>query len=382
MNYSRLLNLYPETEKRSILLLGPRQTGKSTLLRQAFPEARYYNLLYSDVFFRMQADPSILRQELAAASDNDSLVIIDEIQKLPVLLDEIQVLIDEKGRRFIMTGSSARKLKSGGANLLGGRARVRYLFPFVSAEIPDFDLSRALSWGCLPPVYLSDEPEEDLRAYCGTYLREEIQAEALVRKLEGFSRFLAVAGLSNGLEINYEKLAGVCSVPARTVREYTSLLVDTLVACTLDPWQRGGKRKAVSRSKLYFFDLGVARVLAGKPVPSPNTAEWGSALEQFVFQELRAWLSYNRDDRSLTYWRTVDGREVDFVLGDDYAVEVKAANRLTAADFRGLREIAKEKSWKGRVLVCREPSERLTDDGVLVVPIEVFLARLWSGGFK
>lgn len=307
----------------------------------------------------------------------DEPVIIDEIQKLPIILDEVQALIDQ-GVRFVLTGSSARKLKTGGVNLLGGRARMRNLYPFVSAELTDFSISKAIRHGLLPSIWNSDEPEEDLRAYCGLYLKEEILAESIVRRLEGFFRFLAAAGMSNGKEMNFENIARDCAVPARTVMEYVAVLNDTLLATLLEPWKHGCRRKPVSRAKLYFFDLGVARVLAGKPTPAEHTAEWGECLEQLIFQELRAWLSYRADTRQLSYWRTYDNREVDFIVGSELAIEVKAARKVQERDLKGLRDIAAEGSWCARLLVCREPVARLTDDGILILPVEDFLTRLWS----
>ncbi len=233
----------------------------------------------------------------------------------------------------------------------------------------------------LPPVWLSDAPQEDLEAYCGTYLKEEIQAEALVRRLDGFSRFLKVASLSNALELNFESLARDCGVPARTVREYASILTDTLVATLLEPWRQGTKRKPVSSAKLYFFDVGVARVLAQRKPAQAESREWGLALEQLIFQELRAWVAYDGQNRPLTYWRTTDGREVDFVVGDELAVEVKATRKVTEPDLKGLREIAHEGPWKARVVVCQEPVARQTDDGIVVLPVHDFLARLWAGAW-
>ncbi len=247
---------------------------------------------------------------------------------------------------------------------MGGRARLRHLFPFVTSELEaqdgDYSLSKILCWGLLPPVWLSESPEEDLVAYCGTYLKEEIQAEALVRNLIGFSRFLTVAGLSNGTQLNYEALAKDCGVPAR----------------------HGKSRKPVATSKLYFFDGGVARVLAGRPVPQPGSAEWGLALEHLIFQELRAWLGYRNSQQPLCYWRTVDQREVDFIVGDELAIEVKAAARINDRDLKGLRDLAHEATFKNRLLVCQEPEARMTEDGILILPVKQFLARLWLGEWE
>jgi len=383
MDYTRLLDLRATVAQRSIFLLGPRQTGKSTLLKTTFPKASHFNLLHTDVFFRFQSNPARLRQEIRELPPSQEPIIIDEVQKLPILLDEVQALIDEGGRKFILTGSSARKLKAGGANLLGGRARMRQMFPFVSAEVAGtpslLNLNKALSFGMLPPIWLSDSPQEDLEAYCGTYLKEEIQAEALVRRLEGFSRFLQVAGLGSGQELNYESLARDCGVPPRTVREYVAILTDTLLAIPLEPWRHGLKRKPVASVKVYFFDLAVARTLAGRRPPQVDSSEWCMALEHFVFQELRAWLSYHGGNRPLTYWRTTDHREVDFILGDEVAIEVKASAKIQDSDLKGLRALAEEQPWQARLVVCQEAVPRRTDDGIQILPVGEFLNRLWAG---
>lgn len=377
----RLLDIRKITEHKSVLLLGPRQTGKSTLLRELFPDAPYYNLLLTDVFFRLHQEPSRIRQEILALQNVTGPIIIDEIQKLPVLLDEVQALIDSKGLSFVLTGSSARKLKTGGANLLGGRARLKMLRPFVYSELSDYSIERVMERGLLPSIWFSDSPEEDLRTYCGMYLREEVHAESLVRNLEGFSRFLTVAAIMNGQELNFENIARDCAVPARTVREYVSILTDTLIAEQIEPWKQGQKRVAVSRSKLFFFDIAVARTLAGKPVPQEDTTEWGIAFEHLVYHEIRTCLEYHGDFRPLSYWRTHNGREVDFIIGSDIAIEVKAAKRISDRDLKGLRDIADENNWKERLVVCREPVARLTDDGILILPFTEFLHRLWAGDY-
>lgn len=378
----RFFDIKKSATNHSLILLGPRQTGKSMLLRDTFPESPYYNLLHTDVFYKLQREPSRLRQEILAHKNIDGPIIIDEIQKLPILLDEVQGLIDANGISFIVTGSSARKLKAGGANLLGGRARMKRLFPFVYPELKDYSITRAIERGLLPPIWFSDESELDLRAYCGMYLKEEIQAESLVRGLEGFSRFLTVAGLMSGHELNFENIARDCAVPARTVREYVSVLTDTLIATQLEPWKTGYMRKPVSRSKLFIFDLGVARVLAGKRSPQQDSAEWGQALEQLVYQELRAWLEYTADFRDLCYWRTYDNKEVDFIVGNDLAIEVKASRRIVDRDLKGLRDINDENKWKARILVCQEDTARLTEDGILILPVLEFFERLWSGEWR
>ena len=358
-------------------------------MKQAYPDSVWYNLLYSDLFYQFQRNPSSLRRQLRANPPGERPVIIDEIQKLPKLLDEIQALIDEDQISFILTGSSARKLKAGGANLLGGRARFITLHPFafpeLTASYPEMSpmelISLMIQRGTLPPIWLSDDPHADLLAYCGAYLKEEIQAEAVVRKLDNFSRFLGSLGTMNSQELNYEEIARDCSVPPRTVREYLGILEDTLIAQVLEPWKAGRKRKSVSRGKLYFFDHAVARTLAGSPVATEGTSEWGRAFEAIIYQELRAYISYQKSYSNLTYWRTIDQREVDFILDDSVAIEIKASSRIHPKDLKGLRNITEEGTWKHRILVCTIQKAELTDEGILVLPVEDFLTRLWSGQF-
>lgn len=383
MSVHRLLDLAPDIDSRSVFLFGPRQTGKTTWLRQLYPDSRWYNLLHGDVYLRLSRSPGRFRQELADARPEDGPVIIDEVQKLPNILDEVHSLIEERGLRFILTGSSPAKLRRSGTNLLGGRARIRYMMPFVSAEVPDWNLERALQFGGIPSIYLSDDPVQDLLAYCGAYLQLEVAAEGLVRGIEPFSRFLQVAARGATQQIVFEQIANDAQVPARTVREYFQVLTDTLVGVVLEPARFGkeAKRKPVSHGKFYLFDNGVAHALAGT-VPSPPDGErYGAALEHLVFTEIRAWLAINRDSRPLRFWRTVDGMEVDFVIGTDIAIEVKAAANLGAGDFKGLSAIQAEGSFKRRVIVCREPVHRHVD-GIDVYPVREFLRLLWSGEFS
>lgn len=376
---------------RSIFLFGPRQTGKTTLLRSRFPDARWYNLLETDVFFRMSARPRTLRDEINAdppAAHRKGApprpVVIDEIQKLPVLLDEVQLLIDQLGIVFILTGSSARKLVRSGTNLLGGRARVRRLFPLTSAELGTFDIVRVLHYGTLPGVYGSDDPADDLAAYCGTYLQQEIQQEGIVRRIDSFARFLRTAATMNAQLMNFEAIASDAAVPARTVRDYFGVLEDTLVAEVLEPYRRGLKRKAVATGRLYFFDVGVVHALRGVRTIARGTDDWGRALEHFVYTELRAWLSYTRDDRPLTFWRTRTGVEVDFVIGDDVAIEVKSNPNPTDRHLSGLRAIAEEGPFHHRVLVFDGESDAppRNVDGIEILPLAEFLRRLWGGRYR
>ena len=378
MEYQRRLAI--AQEGKSAFLFGPRLTGKTYLLKKTFPKATYYDLLRSDTFLRLSLRPSVLREELANHPPGTS-IIIDEIQKLPLLLDEVHSLIEEKGLRFIMTGSSARKLRRGGVNLLGGRARSLHLHPLVSAEIENFDIEKALAIGTLPSIYGSDEPWEDLKAYCGTYLQEEIAAESVTRRLDAFSRFLRSAALFSGEQVNYEAWGSDAMVPARTVREYFSILSDTLIGEMLEPWRGGKKRKPASAGKFYFFDNGVKNALAGIRSLAAGSEQFGKSLEHLVYCELRAWLDYSRDDRALSFWRTSDGKEVDFIVGDDIAVEVKSAVMPEARHLKGLVALADEGVFRHRIMACLAPAPRELN-GMEILPIMDFLRRLWAGAYS
>ena len=307
-------------------------------------------------------------------------VIIDEIQKLPILLDEVQNLIDTLGVRFILTGSSARKLKRSGANLLGGRAWTRHLFPLVSREIPDFDLIRALNFGTLPHIFQSEYPSEELGAYCGLYLKEEIQAESAVRHIENFSRFLHVAALVNAELLSFESVSRDASVPARTVRDYFSILEDTLIGTMLHPFRRMIHRKAVSSVKFYFFDIGVANYLSGRTNIAFKTELFGKSFEHLLFTELRAWIDYTSDSRPLTFWRDYNGHEVDFIIGDEIAIEVKSTELVTEKHVKNLKMFSDEIKVKQQIVVSLDSSPRKLGD-VLIVPWREFLSRLWSNEF-
>lgn len=373
--YERRVDLIPFAQHRSLFLLGPRQTGKSTLLRNAFPEALYIDLLADEVFRRLAAAPESLRH---AVGDHE-VVVIDEIQKLPRILDEVQRLIDTRGIRFLLTGSSARKLRRGRANLLGGRALFFALHPLTSAEIGFDRWETLLARGGLPGIVDLPIHGEALRAYAGAYLREEIQAEALTRSIENFSRFLDVAAHFNGHQINYTKIGNDAEVSPRTIKDYVGVLRDTLILHVLPPYRHANRRKLAATDKVYFFDIGVANALAGRRDVQPGTAEYGLALEQLVFLELRAALDYGRLDTKLTYWRTRTGVEVDFLLDDHTAVEVKATRRVSSRDLRSLRVLAEELGPRRRLLVCREPHARTTDDGIEVMPVQSFCERVWNG---
>ncbi len=379
--FNRVVDLKSLISRKSFFLFGPRQTGKSSLLRHLFPEATYIDLLEADTFRQLTARPEILRQSLLPL--RQTLLIVDEIQKLPPLLDEIQLLMDRnKALRVILTGSSARKLKRGNANLLGGRAWTCALHPLVSPELPEESLAQRINRGGLPAIYSSPDYQEELKAYVGTYLKEEVKAEGLTRSIEGFSRFLEVAGLSSGEQLNYTAVANDAQVPARTVREHYRILTDTLLGHELPAYQKTLRRKPVSTAKFYLFDIGVANVLKHQTSVEPGSSAFGHGLEHLIFLELKAYLDYERLDKPLTYWRSRQPQhEVDFVIGDDVAIEVKSKTVVSPADYNGLLILSEERTLKRRIVVCREPRPRRTDEGIDIMPVETFLKSLWAQTF-
>jgi predicted AAA+ superfamily ATPase len=372
----RVLDLPALLARKSCFLFGPRATGKSTLVRQQLAgKAFVVDLLDSRHYLRLSASPADLESMVAAS--NQTLVVIDEVQRVPDLLNEVHRLIETKGLRFLLTGSSARKLRRGQANLLAGRLWEARLFPFIRRELADFDLDRALRFGTLPMVWLSAEPEEELDAYVHTYLTEEIKAEGLVRRLPPFSRFLRAMALSNGAMLNFTQLASDCQVPPSTVTEYVALLEDTLVGYALPAWTESKKRKAIRTAKFYFFDCGVTHFLAGTRALDRNSDLYGKSFEQFIHGEIRAWLSYQRIKAPLAYWRSAHGDEVDFLIGDEVAIEVKASSRVSWRDFKGLDRLAEEGVFKHFLLVSQDPTE-LRDGARHALHWQTFLDGLWA----
>ena len=375
--YKRILDLRETLKHKSIFLFGPRQTGKSTLVHEALPDAAFYDLLEADTFRELSARPEYLRQTLG---DQQSVVVVDEIQKLPSLLDEIQLLLERnKKLRFVLTGSSARKLKRGAANLLGGRAWVCRLHPLVSAELGHRRLLDRLNRGSLPAIIDSEHYKEDLKAYVGTYLHEEIRAEGLTRSIENFSRFLEVAGLTSGEQINFSAVADDAGFPPRTVREHYQILEDTLVGHQLPAYQKTSKRKPVATAKFYLFDVGVANTLKRTPMIEAASDAYGRALEHLVFLELRSFLDYRRLDYELTYWRSRSQFEVDFLVGDEVGIEVKSKIRVSPRDYKGLNVLSEEVRLKRKIVICGEKRRRKADDGAEIMTAEYFLKDLWAG---
>ena len=373
------MQLAPLLAMKSFFLFGPRATGKTTVVRQQLAEAAtIIDLLDSRHFLRLSSSPHELESLIEAAPAD--IIVVDEIQRIPELLNEIHRLIESKNITFLLTGSSARKLRRGKANLLAGRVWEARMFPLIHREVPDFDLDRYLRYGGLPAVYLSAYPEEELDAYVNTYLKEEILAEGLIRRLPPFSRFLKTIALTNGEMINFTKLANDCQVPPSTVAEYVGLLEDTLIGFRLPAWTESKKRKAIKTGKFYFFDPGVTHTLAGTETLDRNSNLYGKSFEQFIGMELRSYLSYRRKKLPLTYWRSKNGHEVDFLLGKKTAIEVKASKKISRNDFKGLQYLKEEGVFQNLILVSQDAVSTRTDD-ILTLPWQKFLSDLWKDEF-
>lgn len=379
----RTLRLNERLATKSQFLLGPRMTGKTTYIRNELQDmvSLSWNLLDGRLRMRVLFDPGILREEIEARDLHDCLVVIDEIQKAPLLLEEVQFLIEERNIRFLLTGSSARKLRSGGVNLLGGRAGHITMHPLVFPEIQDtnYTLERIFQSGLLPSAFCSEHPDEELNDYVALYLNEEIQAEGVTRKLPQFSRFLEVAALSNTQMLNFTNIASDVGVSRQAVTGWYQVLVDTLIGYELPSFTNGKKRKTYGMPKFYFFDLGVARALQNAPVPTSIQTEYGAFFEHYVFMELRSYLDYIQSKEVLSYWRTTSNFEVDFVLGENVAIETKTTKKADSKDYRGLKAFMEEGICDRYILVCCEERPRKLGNGIEVMPWKYFLQLLWDG---
>lgn len=372
----RTVDLRGLLAKKSYFLLGPRQTGKSFLVSHTLAGMRVYDLLDSPTYLALSRNPERIAQEV---TERDRMVVIDEVQRLPHLLNEVHRLIEARRIRFLLTGSSARKFRGGGVNLLGGRARTQYLHPLTSHELgAEFNLERAAERGLQPSIYFSDDPQADLEAYAGTYLQQEIVAEGATRNVPAFSRFLKVAALCNGTIVNFTNVANDAQVARTTVYEYFEILKDTLVLHELPAWPKSIKRKPLSSSKYYFFDVGVAAMLQGRLFRS-RTREFGQALETILFHELIAHRDYISGE-PLAYWRSTSGFEVDFVIGDHTAIEVKAKENVSTRDLKSLLALAEERKFRSLVCVCLEARPRKVG-AVSILPCGEFLNALWDNQF-
>lgn len=375
--YERIVNI--NTCDDSVFLFGARQTGKTTLLAERYPSAATYDLLERNTYERLRRNPALLEQEIALLPDN-SLIIIDEIPLLPELLDQVHRLIVKRNMRFVLSGSSARKLRRQGVNTLGGRALPIYLYPLIYAEIEDYDLLKAINQGMLPRHYIADSNTSwrRIQAYVSVYLKEEIKAEALVRNLQAFSRFMEVAALSDGEMINYSNIANDCGIDSKTVKEYFTILQDTLVGYMIPAYTKVMKRKLRQNPKFYYFDIGVVNYLLGRRNLQPGSADFGHAFEHLIIQELIAYLGYNHFENQLSYWHTYNDYEVDAVLGDaEIAIEIKSCKEVQSRHLAGLKAFKEEHPNTRLIVVSMDEKPRLFND-VEVYPAVTFMQKLWN----
>ncbi|MEN0060472.1 MAG: DUF4143 domain-containing protein [Bdellovibrio sp.] len=358
-------------------------------MRQHFPKALYINLLRHSEYQQYSSSPAKFRETIQyfAENNDERLVIVDEVQKLPALLDEVHDLIEgDKSLRFILTGSSARKLKRGGANLLGGRASRFFFYPLCYPELGTAGIQKwkeRLLHGALPSVVDSSDPMADLQDYVGMYLREEVLAEGLTRSIDNFSRFLNFAALCNGEQINFASLGSDAQLSPSTVRSYFEILHDTLIGHYLPAFQGTEKRKAVATAKFYLFDCGVVNALLGRTSAAAGTPEYGKLLEQALLGEIKSYLEYKKIPKKLEYWRSTSQFEVDFLvyskLTDIVAIEVKGSVNPSGKDFKGLFALEEDVKLTRKIVVCMADTPRKTEEGVEILPLEVFLKKLWDG---
>lgn len=377
----RTIDLGKLVGRKSCFLFGPRGTGKTFLIRQLKGRSILsIDLLRSEISLRLRSNPGLLEGMIGV--DPVQTVVIDEVQREPLLLNEVHRLIEERGIRFLLTGSSARKLRREHANMLGGRAGIAHLFPLTWKELSEarqFDLKRILQFGSLPRVYLSDDPQQELYDYIDSYLRDEIQSEALVRNLPVFNDFLRLAAMSSGQLINYSNIASDLGVSVNTVKEYFQILDDTLIGFRLEPWRHGKGTKTIATSKYYLFDMGIRQAL--QHLADDLTQSQGTSFEQFVLNEVRAAISYCRKRVDLTFWRTRNQDEVDLVIGDHTAVEVKSAMKASERFLGGLKKISEEQTWKHRILVSNDPISARHPSGIQILHWETFFQHLWEGRY-
>jgi uncharacterized protein len=377
----RILNL-ELPENQSAFLWGPRKTGKTTYLRSRFSDSIVYDFLQTDLFLDFSKRPSLLREQLMA-KDPESLkhpIILDEVQKIPGIMDEVHWLIENKGYRFILCGSSARKLKRGGANLLGGRAWRFEMLPLVTAELKNWDILSVLNRGLIPSHYLDENYSRSLRAYSQDYLKEEIFAEGIVRNIPSFSRFYDAMGYTHGELVNYSNIARDCGVDSKTVREYYQILVDTLMGKMIEPFKKRQNRQVITKSpKFYLFDVGVAGAITKRNLTEEKGELFGKAFEHFILMEILAYNTYHELDFDINFWRTKSGLEVDFILGNgEIAVEVKSTSRVDKRELYPLVAFLKEFPAAQACVVCNEKTERIVDR-IRIIPYRKFLSDLWEG---
>lgn len=367
---------------RSAFLWGPRKTGKSTYLKETFSKSLVYDFLKTDLALEFIKRPSLLREQVLA-KDPEILkhpIILDEVQKIPKVLDEVHWLIENRGLCFILCGSSARKLKRGKANLLGGRAWRYEMFPLVSAELGRVDLQRALNHGMIPDHYLRDRYQKSLNSYVRDYLKEEVFDEGLTRNIPAFARFFDAVGYSHGELTNFSNIARDCGVDAKTVKEYYQILSDTLLGRMVEPFRRRKSRQIIIKApKFYLFDVGVAGAMIKRRIAEMRGELFGRAFEHFIFTEIVAHSSYSELNYEINYWRTKSGLEVNFILGNgEVAIEVKGQSQVDNRALRPLSAFIDEYTPKKAFVVCNEKEERVIGK-IRILPWRRFLENLWEG---
>ncbi len=371
----RLLDLHLPAHK-SAFLWGPRKSGKSYWLHHNLKNIILIDLLKTDVFSEYASRPSLIRERY---QNEKRIIVIDEVQKIPDILNEVHWLIENKNISFLLTGSSARKLKRGHSNLLGGRAWRRNMMPLSYLETTDFNLEHIMISGLLPPHFLSQYPREELRAYIADYLKEEIASEALVQNLPTFSEFLKVAALTSSELINYVNVARETGVSHKVVRNYFDILEDTYLGFRIPPWTRSKNRRMIATEKFYLFDVGVTNYLAGRE-PKQGTSEFGKSFEQYILMEIKAYQAYKNPELSISYWRTSTGQEVDFILGEkNIALEIKASSRVHEGDERFLKALQEDGPVKNSLIVSLEKEPRQMSKNITVIPWNLFIENLWEG---
>ena len=381
----RAIDISSDLSKKSQFLFGPRESGKAIWIENELEHVCHrFNLNDASLYIRLASNPSYISQVLRKKGIDEGLVVIDEIQKMPILLDEVHNLIESTSLCFLLTGSSARKLRAQGVNLLGGRAGWKEMYPFVWPEIKERDLSleKIFHSGLIPSAFLSSNPDAELSDYFSLYLTQEIQQEGLVRHLPAFTRFLEIAALSNAEMINCSNMSREVGISATGISQWFQILYDTLIGFEVPSFQKTKKRKTFSTSKFYFFDVGIVRRILELNEVQENTTEFGKFFEAYIACELRAFLGYKLglydNNRRLCYWRTTSGLEVDFILNGKIAIETKTTKHYTKQDLKGLRALKEEGLCEHCILVCREELPLMTEDGIEILPWQDFLDSLWS----
>lgn len=375
--YKRVFDIKGKLDE-GMFLLGARQTGKSTLLKERFKGSIYYDLLDPDVRKAFKRNPNSLKEALWDKPAG-TLVIVDEVQKVPELLDVVHSMMVDKGLWFVLSGSSARKLKRSGANTLGGRAIPETLYPLVWPEVTDFQIDRAVQNGMIPRHYMIEDATKRLSGYVKVYLDEEIREEGEVRELDAFERFMEVAAFSDGEMLNYTNIASDCGVSAKTVKSYFQILYDTLIGYEIPAFRKEIKRKVVQAPKFYYFDVGLANYLMGRHSLKRGTDDYGHAFEHYVMQEIIAYKGYNDKRDAISYWHTYDQKEVDVVIGDaKVAVEIKSVEHVVTKHKKGLNAFGEEHPDCRLILVSLDPITRKSGDTELIYVLD-FLKMLWNG---